>query len=249
MKPNDATPESAAPKIGGQRARVLVIDDEPEIGTAVRVGLTGSAFNVQWEPTAREGMERITTWRPDVVILDLSLPDMDGIEVCKEIRAWSSVPIIILSVRGADEDKVAALDNGADDYLTKPFSLTELQARLRVALRHAAHMVSGGNDTLFQAGEVTVDFARRAVTVRGQPVHLNPTEYETLKYLAQHVGQVVTHHILLRAVWGPQYEDAIQNLRVTIAQLRRKIEADPSRPKLVITEPGVGYRLIEAPGA
>jgi two-component system KDP operon response regulator KdpE len=194
-------------------------------------------------------MERIATWRPDIVILDLALPDMDGIEVCKEIRAWSAVPIIILSVRGADADKVAALDNGADDYLTKPFSLTELQARLRVALRHAAHPTGGGNDTVFQAGDLTLDFARRMVTVRGQATHLNPTEYEVLKYLAQHVGQVVTHHVLLRAVWGPQYEDAIQNLRVTMAQLRRKIEVDPSRPKLVITEPGVGYRLIDTPGA
>jgi two-component system KDP operon response regulator KdpE len=243
MRPNDASPESHAPKLGCQRARVLVIDDEPEIGTAVRVGLIGGDFTVQWEPTAREGIERITTWHPDVVILDLTLPDMDGIEACKEIRTWSDVPIIILSVRGADEDKVAALDNGADDYLTKPFSLTELQARLRVALRHSAHMASGGNDTLFQVGDVTIDFARRAVTVRGQPVHLNPTEYETLKYLAQHVGQVVTHHVLIRAVRGPQSPDSIQNLRVTIAQLRRKIEADPSRPKLVTTEPGVGYRL------
>ncbi len=237
----------ASPTTGtapSQRARVLVIDDEPEIGTAVRVGLTGSAFTVQWEPTAHEGMERIHTWHPDVVILDLSLPDMDGVTVCKEIRSWSQVPIIVLSVRDKDTDKVAALDNGADDYLTKPFSIKELSARLRVALRHAAKGAAGtANDAVFQLGDLTLDLARRSVMVRGALVHLNPTEYEVLKYLAQHAGQVVTHQILLRAVWGPQYEDAVQNLRVTIAQLRRKLELDPSRPKLVLTDPGIGYRL------
>jgi two-component system KDP operon response regulator KdpE len=241
---HDATAAPPSETAPSQRARVLVIDDEPEIGTAVRVGLTGSAFTVQWEATAREGMERINSWHPDVVILDLSLPDMDGITVCKEIRKWSQVPIIILSVRDKDTDKVAALDNGADDYLTKPFSIKELSARLRVALRHAAQGAGGtSSDAVVQLGDLTLDLARRSVVVRGEAVHLNPTEYEVLKYLAQHAGQVVTHQTLLRAVWGPHYEDAVQNLRVTIAQLRRKLERDPSRPKLVLTDPGIGYRL------
>jgi len=237
-----ATNDSRSPKPGF--ARVLVIDDEPEIGTAVRMGLASGGFKVDWVATAQAGMDRIATWHPDVIILDLSLPDIDGIEVCKAIRGWSPVPIIVLSIRDQDRDKIAALENGADDYLTKPFSLPELQARVRVALRHAANTAGGDNsDTIFQTGDLTIDFERRVVKVRSQDVHLNPTEYAVLQYLAVHAGKVITHQTLLRAVWGPQYEDAVQNLRVVIAQLRRKLETDPSRPRLVLTDPGIGYRL------
>lgn len=225
-------------------ARVLVIDDEHEVGHAVELGLAGRGFQVGWEMTAQKGMERIADWHPDVVILDMALPDMDGIEVCKQIRSWSPVPIIILSVREKDHDKVAALENGADDYLTKPFSMNELQARIRVALRHAAHATAGdSNDAIFRTGDLAIDFARRVVTVRGEEVHFNPTEYAVLQYLAMHADRVITHQTLLRAVWGPPYEDAVQNLRVVIAQLRRKIEETPSRPRLLLTDPGIGYRL------
>jgi two-component system KDP operon response regulator KdpE len=240
---NDEQLAPTAPAKAGA-ARVLVIDDEPEIGHAVQLGLTGRGFQVDWETTAQKGMERIADWHPDVVILDLTLPDMDGIEACKQIRSWSPVPIIVLSVRDTDHDKVAALENGADDYLTKPFSLSELQARLRVALRHAAHATAGGStDAIFHTGDLAIDFARRVVTVHGEEVHFNPTEYAVLQYLAMHADRVITHQTLLRAVWGPPYEDAVQNLRVVIAQIRRKIEATPSRPRLLLTDPGIGYRL------
>lgn len=232
---------SPAGTIGSHAARILVIDDEREIGTAVRVGLAGRGFQVEAATTARDGIERIASWHPDVVILDLSLPDMDGIEVCQEIRSWSPVPIIVLSVRGGDQDKIAALEHGADDYLTKPFSMGELQARLKVALRHAAHAVEG--DAVIQIGDLILDLGRRLVRVRGAEIHLNPTEYAVLQYLAIHRGRIITHQTLLRAVWGPGYDDAVQNLRVVIAQLRRKIEADPGHPRLLLTDPGIGYRL------
>ncbi|HLJ80708.1 MAG TPA: response regulator transcription factor [Ktedonobacterales bacterium] len=235
-----ATGEARRP--GG--ARVLVIDDEPEIGRAVRAGLSSAEFIVEWVATATRGMEQVAAWHPDVVILDLSLPDMDGIEVCRELRTWTQVPIIILSVRGGEADKIAALELGADDYLTKPFGMGELIARVRVALRHAAHTAGGaGPEARFQAGALALDFERRVVSVDGKEVHLTPTEYEVLKYLALNAGRVITHRTMLRAVWGPQYEDEAHYLRVFIGQLRRKIEPDPSRPHYLLTEPGIGYRL------
>lgn len=224
-------------------ARVLVIDDEPEIRQAVRLGLESKGFQVEWSPTGIEGMDRIARWHPDVVLLDLSLPDMDGIEVCRQVRTWSPVPIIILSVREQDHDKVTALESGADDYLTKPFSLAELSARVRVALRHAARHESDANSTQIQAGEILIELDRRRVSVSGQEVHLTPTEYEVLKYLASHIDRAITHQTLLRAVWGPQYADEVHYLRVCIGQLRRKLEADPARPRFIITEPGIGYRF------
>jgi two-component system KDP operon response regulator KdpE len=227
-----------------QGARVLVIDDEPGVGNAVRLALQDASFVVEREPTGQRGINRIATWHPDLVILDLALPDMDGLEVCHEIRTWSPVPIIVLSVRESDQDKITALESGADDYLTKPFSLGELLARVRVALRHAAHAASGGGpDARFEAGDLEIDFAKRQVLARGQEVHLTPTEYAVLTYLARHAGRVVTHQVLLSAVWGPGYEDEVANLRVCIAQLRRKIEQDPTRPHRLVTEPGIGYRL------
>ena len=227
-------------------ARVLVIDDEPEIGRAVRMGLTGANFAVEWVATGSEGMEKVAQWHPDVVLLDLSLPDMDGQEVCRELRAWTQVPIIVLSVRGGDVDKVTALESGADDYLTKPFSMGELLARVRVALRHAAQAGGATSTAQFRADGLEMDFERRKVSVNGSEVHLTPTEYEVLKYLAMNAGKVVTHRVLLHAVWGPAYDAESHYLRVFINQLRRKIEPAPSRPRYLLTEPGIGYRLHSA---
>ncbi len=239
---------SASPaltRLGG--ARVLVIDDEPEIGRAVRAGLAGVGFAVEWAATGGQGLDRVARWHPDVVLLDLTLPDIDGIDVTRELRSWSHVPIIILSVRSAEADKIAALELGADDYLTTPFGMGELIARVRVALRHTAQTAgAAGSDARFQTGELVLDFERRIVTLAGNEVHLTPTEYEVLKYLALNADKVVTHRTLLHAVWGPQYEDEAHYLRVFINQLRRKIEPDPSRPRYLLTEPGIGYRLRSA---
>lgn len=225
-------------------ARVLVIDDERQILHAVRAGLASEPFTVEGAATAAEGMDLVARWHPDVVILDLSLPDVDGLEVCHQLRDWSSVPIIVLSVREGDSDKITALDLGADDYLTKPFSIGELQARIRVALRHATKGAGAKvGEARFQAGELVMDFQRRQVTVGEKAIHLTPTEYEVLKYLAVHAGQVITHRILLRAVWGPAYEFDTHALHVFIRQIRRKLEPDPGRPRWLVTEPGIGYRL------
>ncbi len=235
-----------SPSVTGRQhagARVLVIDDEHEIGRSVRMGLQGADFTVEWVATAAEGMERVAQWRPDVILLDLSLPDLDGVEVCRQLRAWTQTPIIVLSVRAHEKDKVAALEQGADDYLTKPFGMEELIARIRVALRHVARAASGTGAAQMRVGGLEMDLERRLVTVDGREAHLTPTEYEVLKYLMTNVGKVVTHRVLLHAVWGPSYETEAHYLRVFINQLRRKIEAEPSRPRYLITEAGVGYRL------
>ncbi len=224
-------------------ARVLVIDDEREMQRAVRTYLEGLHFAIEGALTGTKGMDLVARWHPDVVILDLSLPDMDGIEVCRQLRTWSQVPIIVLSVRAGDADKVTALELGADDYLTKPFSGKELVARVRVALRHAARAEGGSGEARFQTGGLAIDFVRRRVTVDDVEVHLTPTEYDVLKYLATHAGKVITHHTLLRAVWGPQYEADDHYLHVFIGRLRRKIEPVPGRPRYLRTEPGIGYRL------
>ncbi|HEX5548103.1 MAG TPA: response regulator transcription factor [Ktedonobacterales bacterium] len=254
--PNDEMAADALPDMtdteqgaSGGKARVLVIDDEPEIRRAVQLGLASGEFTVAWAPNGQRGLEMVAQWHPDIVLLDLSLPDIDGIEVTRALRSWSAVPILILSVRSGDADKITALELGADDYLTKPFSMGELRARISVALRHAAHAASGGtgDGARFTTGGLTLDFARRQVLVNEREVHLTPTEYEVLKYLAMHAGQVVTHRTLLRAVWGPDYEDEAHYLRVFIGQLRRKIEPEPGRPRYLLTEPGIGYRL-RAPG-
>jgi len=235
----------SAPTASG--ARVLVIDDEPEIQRAVGARLAGEGFAVAGAQTGTDGLEQVARWRPDVIILDLTLPDIDGVEVVRRLRAWSSTPVIILSVRDNDDDKVAALEAGADDYLTKPFSSRELVARVRVALRHVVGV--GGDASLgtagarFETGGLAIDFARRRVTVDGKEVHLTPTEYETLKYLARYAGKVITRRTLLLGVWGPQYATEDHYLHVFVGQLRRKIEPNPSRPVYLLTEPGVGYRL------
>jgi two-component system, OmpR family, KDP operon response regulator KdpE len=231
--------------LSARGARILFIDDEAQVARAVRAGLALSGFSVEWAATGIEGMERIAQWRPDVVLLDLTLPDIDGLEVCRQVREWSQVPIIVLSVRTADADKVTALELGADDYITKPFSMGELIARIHVALRHVAERAGGtGRAARFQTGGLAIDFERRLVTTDGAEVHLTPTEYEVLKYLATNAGKVITHRTLLRAVWGPHYEDETQYLRNFIGQLRHKIEPDPARPRYLVTDPGVGYRLL-----
>jgi two-component system KDP operon response regulator KdpE len=241
---------SAAASTRAAGVRVLVIDDEPELQRAVRVRLAGEGFAVEGALTGGAGLDLVSRWHPDVIILDLSLPDMDGIEVCQHLRTWSAVPIIVLSVRADDADKVAALELGADDYLTKPFSPRELVARIRVALRHAAHAAgtarTGDTAARFETGGLVIDFERRLVTVEGQEIHLTPTEYDALKYLAMHAGKVITRRTLLQAVWGPQYSAEDQYLYVLVGNLRRKIEPDPSRPHYLLTEAGVGYRLRAA---
>jgi two-component system, OmpR family, KDP operon response regulator KdpE len=240
---NQAIPE-AAPARRTAGLRVLVVDDEPEIRRAVRLYLSGQQFTVEGAATGAEGMEMVARWHPDVVVLDLALPDMEGVDVCRQLRTWTEVPIIVLSVRTDDADKVAALESGADDYLTKPFSSRELAARVRVALRHATRAAgsSGGADR-FETGALVIEFQRRRVTVDGREAHLTPTEYELLKYLAVNAGKVVTHRSLLQAVWGPEYETEDHYLHVFVGQLRRKLEPVPSRPRYLVTEPGIGYRL------
>ncbi|HHW42653.1 MAG TPA: response regulator [Desulfotomaculum sp.] len=222
-------------------ARILVVDDERQIRRLLQVALTGYGYEVEEASGGREGLVKAAAFRPDLVILDLGLPDLDGLEVLRRLREWSRVPVIILSVREQERDKIVALDAGADDYVTKPFGMGELLARIRAALRHAAGMEE---EPVLQFGDLVIDLAGRRVTVDDREVKLTPTEYELLKNLAIHAGKVLTHRQLLRAVWGPGSESDIHYLRVYVGQLRRKIEADPSRPRHIITEPGVGYRLL-----
>ena len=221
-------------------SRVLVIDDEVQIRRFLRISLEANDYEVHEVANGLEGISRAAQLRPDLIILDMGLPDIDGLEVLRRLREWTNTPTIILSVRDADDDKVAALDAGADDYLTKPFSLEELMARMRVAQRHAH---PGPQSHLFTAGPIEVDLSRRQVTRSGEAVKLTPTEYALLRLLIQHAGRVLTHKQILREVWGPEYIEETHYLRVYFAQLRQKLEEDPSLPKLILTEPGVGYRL------
>ena len=225
-------------------AKILVIDDELEIRKLLRVALDAHDFVALEAETGREGVEKAAVESPDLVILDMGLPDVDGLEVIKSIREWSRVPIIILSVREQEDQKVGALDAGASDYVTKPFGMGELMARIRVALRALA---PGHDEPVIEIGELAMDLTKRRTTMGGQEVRLTPTEYELLKYLATNSGKVLTRRQLLEQVWGPDFTSDVQYLRVYIGQLRKKIEPDPSRPQYIITEPGVGYRL-SAPG-
>ncbi|HVN32156.1 MAG TPA: response regulator [Thermoanaerobaculaceae bacterium] len=223
---------------------VLIVDDEMAIRRFLRVSLAGEGYRVVEASTAAEALEQVAGQRPDAVILDLGLPDRDGLAVIRELREWSSVPIVVLSVRDREGDKVSALETGADDYLTKPFSVGELLARLRVALRHAAIAGGAADEPVFATGELRVDLARRQVFVAGREVRLTPFEYKLLALLVKNAGKVLTHRQLLRQVWGPEYGDENHYIRVYVAQLRRKLEADPARPRYLRTEPGVGYRLV-----
>ncbi len=222
--------------------RVLVVDDEQQIRRSLRVTLRTNGYDVDEAATGDAAMDAVAVRPPELIILDLGLPDVDGVEVTRRLREWTRLPIIVLSAMGEDEAKVRALDAGADDYVTKPFSVPELLARMRVALRRGARGPEAG-DRVVRIEDVEIDLARRLVTRAGTEVHLTPTEYGLVRFLAQNAGRVVTHGQLLRSVLGNGYEDAIGSLRVYIASLRKKLEADPSEPRLIVTEPGVGYRL------
>jgi two-component system KDP operon response regulator KdpE len=223
-------------------AYILVVDDEPAITRALKTNLSGHGFEVETAASATACLESYRRRRPDVIILDIGLPDMDGTEVISRLRAEGNTPIIVLSVRGAERDKVAALHLGADDYVTKPFGVDELLARIRVALRHAAGP-SAGAEPVFRSGDLEVDLERRRVLATGKEVHLTPTEYELLRAFISNPDKVLTDRMLLQAVWGPDYGDEIHYLHVYVGRLRRKIEPDSQRPRYLITEPGVGYRL------
>lgn len=220
--------------------RVLVVDDEAAIRRYLRASLSAHGYTVFEVESGKAALEAITAERPDMVILDLGLPDVDGVEVTRLLREWTRIPIIILSVRGQEADKIAALDAGADDYLTKPFGTGELLARMRVALRRASQSQA---EPVFVVDELAVDLSRRLVAVSGAEVQLTPTEYDLLRTLVSHAGKVLTHRQLLREVWGMGYEQETHMLRVNISNLRHKIEPDPARPHYILTEPGVGYRL------
>ena len=221
-------------------AKILVVDDEPQVRRVLKVTLTGEGYTIFEARNGEEALESFRTDSPDIVLLDMNMPVMDGLAACREIRRTSPVPIIMLTVRNTERDKVSALDAGADDYVVKPFSMPELLARIRAALRRALPL-----DTLpaFVSKELRVDFEGRRVTVRGRQVHLTPKEFEVLRQLVTNRGRPLTHRRLLQTVWGPDYGDEPEYLRVTINQLRKKIEANPARPRLILTEPWVGYRF------
>ena len=223
---------------------VVVVEDEPQIRRFLRASLGGAGYRLFEAGTGADGLMEAASRQPDVLILDLGLPDMDGIEVIKRVREWSPVPIIVLSARGQESDKVAALDAGADDYLSKPFGVSELLARLRVALRHAARRDDDAVDSTFAVADFQVDLGRRRVVAHGAEVHLTPIEYRLLTTLVRHAGKVVTQRQLLQEVWGPNAGEQAHYLRVYMAHLRRKVEKDPARPRWLLTEPGVGYRLL-----
>jgi two-component system KDP operon response regulator KdpE len=220
----------------------LVIDDEVQIRRLLRLTLEANGYKVYEAATGQDGLLEAAQRRPEVVVLDLGLPDLDGVTVLKRLREWSRVPVLVLSVRDRDEDKIAALDNGADDYVTKPFSTGELLARLRVAQRH----VQPTPDTVvFRSGDLQVDLTARIVTVKGREVKLTATEYALVRLFVRHAGKVLTHRQILREVWGPNHEAQTHYLRVYLGHLREKLEANPAQPEHFITEPGVGYRLLE----
>ncbi len=225
------------------RASILLIEDESQMRRFLRVTLQGHGYRLYEASTGQDGILEGTTRNPDVVLLDLGLPDMDGIEVTKRFREWSEVPIIVISAREQEEDKVKALDAGADDYLTKPFGANELLARIRVALRHRILQTSEQKDPVFIVDDLKVDLTARQVFIKNEEVHLTPIEYRLLSVLIKHAGKVVTHTLLLKEVWGPVYTSQQQYLHVYMTQLRKKLETDPARPRLLINEPGVGYRL------
>jgi two-component system, OmpR family, KDP operon response regulator KdpE len=225
---------------------VLLVEDEAQMRKFLRASLTAHGYRLVECVTAADALAQATTRNPDLIILDLGLPDRPGLDVIRAVRGWSAMPIIVISARGQEQDKIDALDTGADDYLTKPFGTGELLARLRVALRHVERLGHEPEPT-FAAGPLCVDFVRRIVTVSEQEVHLTPIEYKLLSTLARHGGKVLTHRQLLKEVWGPTSVEQTQYLRVYMAQLRHKLEVDPARPRFLLTEPGIGYRLRTDP--
>jgi two-component system KDP operon response regulator KdpE len=227
-------------------ARVLIVDDETAILRVLRTNLRGHGFRVEEAETGTGALAAIQRSRPDLIVLDLGLPDIEGTEVIRSVRSESDTPIIVLSVRGAERDKVQALDLGADDYLTKPFGADELLARIRVALRHVAHPRTGA-EAVFQSADLQVDLERRQVRVSGAEVRLSPTEFDLLLAFVKHPDKVLTDRMLLHEVWGPEYGSEDHYLHVYVARLRKKIEPDPQRPRHIVTEPGVGYRLNSEP--
>ncbi|MGE5178439.1 MAG: response regulator [Bacteroidota bacterium] len=226
-------------------ALVLVIEDEAPIRRFLRAALESQRYAYAEAETAAEGLAQAATRAPDLVLLDLGLPDQDGLELVRRIREWSSVPILVLTARGRERDKVEALDAGADDYVTKPFSMPELLARMRAALRRRAREGSGDDAAVVDAGDLKIDLGRRRVTARGNEIALTPIEFRLLATLARHSGRVLTHDFLLREVWGPGYTEQHHYLRVYMGQLRHKLERDPGRPRILLTETGVGYRLAD----
>jgi len=225
-------------------ATILVVDDEPQILRALQTTLRGAGYEVVTAATAEQALTAAATRLPDAIILDLVLPDGTGTEVCRELRTWTSAPVVVLSAVGQESDKVAALDAGADDYVTKPFGVAELLARLRAVLRRAP----GRGEPVVTVGDLTVELDKQLVTVAGRRVQLTPHEYALLRLLAVNAGKLMTHRAILREVWGPRYGDESHYLHVYVSQLRRKIEPDPRRPRYIVTEPGAGYRLVD-PGA
>jgi len=226
-----------------EKELILLIEDEPQMRRFLRITLESHGYRFVEAGTAQEGLMQASMRNPDVVLLDLGLPDLDGLEVTERLREWTQTPIIVISAREQEQDKVKALDAGADDYLTKPFSAGELMARVRVALRHALRLRSGQNEPVFAHAGLRVDLAARRVFVRDNEIHLTPIEYKLLTTLIRNAGKVVTHRQLLLEVWGPGQVSEVQYLRVYMTQLRHKLEADPARPRFLLNEPGVGYRL------
>ncbi|MFA6014429.1 MAG: two-component system response regulator KdpE [Gallionellaceae bacterium] len=224
-------------------ATIIVIEDETQIRRFLKTTLTSENYHIVEAETGKQGLTEAGMRKPDLIILDLGLPDMDGVEVVKVIRTWSAVPIIILSARSQESDKISALDAGADDYLVKPFGAGELLARIRVALRHVTSISAGAEEGIFTVDDLKVDMIQRKVTVSGLEVHLTPIEYRLLTVLVKYAGKVLTHRLLLKEVWGPNYVERAHYLRIYMGTLRHKLEKDPARPRFLLTEVGVGYRL------
>lgn len=242
MADPEGKPEASSDQTPGPS--VVLIEDEPQIRRFLRAALTGHGYRLFEAGSGEDGLIEAATRQPDLVILDLGLPDLDGLGVLARLREWTSVPVIVLSARGQERDKIAALDGGADDYVSKPFSVGELLARMRAALRRRDQVGEGAAATTFIVGDLSVDLARRHVVVGDKEIHLTPIEYKLLTTLIRHAGKVLTHRQLLKEVWGPAHAEDSQNLRFYVAQLRRKLEAVPARPRYLLTEPGVGYRLV-----
>jgi two-component system, OmpR family, KDP operon response regulator KdpE len=238
----EGRPEASSDQIPGPS--VVLIEDEPQIRRFLRAALTGHGYRLFEAGSGEDGLIEAATRQPDLVILDLGLPDLDGLGVLARLREWTSVPVIVLSARGQERDKIAALDGGADDYVSKPFSVGELLARMRAALRRRDQVGEGAAATTFVVGDLSVDLARRHVLVGDKEIHLTPIEYKLLTTLIRHAGKVLTHRQLLKEVWEHAHTEDSQNLRFYVAQLRRKLEAVPARPRYLLTEPGVGYRLV-----